>query len=61
MDFAKQHSYIKGIVKDTIHDPGCSVPLAKVVFRDPYCFKKRTEMFITTEGIHTSQFMYCGK
>eukprot|EP00069_Balaena_mysticetus_P011612 bmy_07244T0 len=60
-DFAEQHGYIKGIVKDIIHDPGCSAPLAKVVFRDPYRFKKRTEMFITTEGIHTSQFVYHGK
>ncbi|KAJ8794051.1 hypothetical protein J1605_003461 [Eschrichtius robustus] len=54
-DFAEQHGYIKGIVKDIIHDPGCSAPLAKVVFRDPYRFKKRTEMFITTKGIHTGQ------
>ncbi|CAD7682137.1 unnamed protein product [Nyctereutes procyonoides] len=30
--------------------------LAKVVFRDPYRFKKRTELFIATEGIHTGQF-----
>ncbi|MBV97869.1 60S ribosomal protein L8, partial [Eschrichtius robustus] len=28
-DFAEQHGYIKGIVKDIIHDPGCSAPLAK--------------------------------
>uniref|UniRef100_A0A2K6SID5 Uncharacterized protein n=1 Tax=Saimiri boliviensis boliviensis TaxID=39432 RepID=A0A2K6SID5_SAIBB len=54
VDFAKWHSYIKGIMKDIIHDPGRSAPLAKVVFRDPYRFKKQT-------GIHTGQFVYCGK
>ena len=26
--------YIKGIVKDIVHDPGRGAPLAKVVFRD---------------------------
>nr|KAF6276946.1 ribosomal protein L8 [Pipistrellus kuhlii] len=40
VDFAERHGYIKGIVKDIIHDPGRGAPLAKVVFRDPYRFKK---------------------
>uniref|UniRef100_A0A8C5LXG8 Large ribosomal subunit protein uL2 n=1 Tax=Leptobrachium leishanense TaxID=445787 RepID=A0A8C5LXG8_9ANUR len=55
------HGYIKGIVKDIIHDPGRGAPLAKVAFRDPYRFKKRTELFVAAEGIHTGQFVYCGK
>uniref|UniRef100_A0A2K5HLQ6 Large ribosomal subunit protein uL2 n=1 Tax=Colobus angolensis palliatus TaxID=336983 RepID=A0A2K5HLQ6_COLAP len=58
---AHRHGYIKGIVKDIIHDPGRGALLAKVVFRDPYRFKKRTELFIAAEGIHTGQFVYCGK
>ncbi|MCJ8732525.1 hypothetical protein PDJAM_G00212340 [Pangasius djambal] len=61
IDFAERHGYIKGIVKDIIHDPGRGAPLAKVVFRDPYRFKKRTELFIAAEGIHTGQFVFCGK
>lgn len=48
-------------LQDIIHDPGRGAPLAKVVFRDPYRFKKRTELFIAAEGIHTGQFVYCGK
>uniref|UniRef100_A0A672SFK9 Large ribosomal subunit protein uL2 n=1 Tax=Sinocyclocheilus grahami TaxID=75366 RepID=A0A672SFK9_SINGR len=36
IDFAERHGYIKGIVKDIIHDPGRGAPLAKVMFRDPY-------------------------
>ena len=28
------YRYIKGIVKDIVHDPGRGAPLAKVVFRD---------------------------
>ncbi|KAJ8796413.1 hypothetical protein J1605_017926 [Eschrichtius robustus] len=30
VDFAKRHSYIKGILKDIIHDPVCCMPLAKL-------------------------------
>nr|ACH70633.1 ribosomal protein L8 [Salmo salar] len=29
IDFAERHGYIKGIVKDIIHDPGRGAPLAK--------------------------------
>jgi large subunit ribosomal protein L8e len=36
-------------------------PLAKVVFRDPYRYKTRTETFIATEGLSTGSFVYCGK
>ncbi|KAL1773237.1 60S ribosomal protein L8 [Sigmodon hispidus] len=53
MDFAERQGYTKGIVKDIIHDPGRSAPLAK----------KQTELFIViaTEGILTGQFVHCGK
>ncbi|KAM7339023.1 hypothetical protein ACRRTK_002507 [Alexandromys fortis] len=61
VDFAELHVYIKCIVKDIIHDPGRGAPLGKVVFHDPYRFKKRTELFIAAEGIHTGQFVYCSK
>ena len=36
-------------------------PLARVVFRDPYRYKLRTETFIATEGLHTGAFVYCGR
>uniref|UniRef100_A0A090X8D2 Putative ribosomal protein l8e n=1 Tax=Ixodes ricinus TaxID=34613 RepID=A0A090X8D2_IXORI len=39
VDYAERHGYIKGIVKEIIHDPGRGAPLAKVVFRDPYRYK----------------------
>ncbi|XP_072478877.1 large ribosomal subunit protein uL2-like [Notamacropus eugenii] len=60
-DFTERHGYIKGILKDIIHDPGLGSPLAKVAFQDPDRFKKRTEVLIAAEGIHTGQFVYCGK
>ena len=60
-DFAERHGYIRGVVKDIIHDPGRGAPLAKVSFRDPYRFKLHTETFIANEGMYTGQFIYAGK
>jgi large subunit ribosomal protein L8e len=53
-------SYIKGVVKDILHDPGRGAPLAKVVFRDTYRYKQRVEYFIAVEGMYTGQYVYCG-
>lgn len=61
LDYAERNGYIRGIVKDIIHDAGRGAPLARVVFRDPYRYKLRTETFIATEGMHTGAFVYCGK
>lgn len=61
LDYAERNGYVRGIVKDIIHDSGRGAPLARVVFRDPYRYKLRTETFIATEGQHTGQFVYCGK
>ena len=61
LDFAERHGYIRGVVKDIIHDPGRGAPLAQVVFRDPYRFKLHTETFIANEGMYSGQFIYAGK
>jgi len=61
MDYAERHGYIKGVVKEIVHDPGRGAPLACVHFRDPYRYKIKKEMFICPEGMYTGQFVYCGK
>ncbi|MCI3325495.1 50S ribosomal protein L2, partial [Escherichia coli] len=61
VDYAERHGYIKGVVRDIVHDPGRGAPLAKVAFRDPYRYKTRMETFIAAEGMYTGQFVYCGK
>jgi len=61
LDFAERNGYIRGVVKEIIHDVGRGAPLARVAFRDPYRYKQRVETFIATEGIATGQFVYCGK
>jgi large subunit ribosomal protein L8e len=47
--------------KPNSHSNISGAPLARVVFRDPYRYKLRTETFIATEGMHTGAFVYCGK
>ena len=61
LDYIEKKGYIRGVVKDIIHDPGRGAPLAKVVFRDPYRYKLRTEYFIAAEGMHSGQHIFCGK
>jgi len=60
LDFSEKQGYIKGVVKDIVHDSGRGAPLAKVMFRDPYRFKQRTEYFVGVEGMYTGQFVYAG-
>ena len=61
LDFIEREGYIKGVVKEIVHDPGRGAPLARVVFRDPYRYKLRSEYFIATEGMYTGQHIFCGK
>jgi large subunit ribosomal protein L8e len=61
LDFAERHGYIKGIVKEIVHDPGRGAPLARVVFRNPYKYRLDRELFLAAEGMYTGQFIYCGK
>ena len=60
-DFAERHGYLKGLVKEIIHDPGRGAPLAKVQFRNPHKYKIDTETFIAAEGLYTGQFLYVGR
>ena len=58
--FSIVHSYVKGVVRDIVHDAGRGAPLAKVVFRDTYRYKQRVEYFVAVEGMYTGQFVYAG-
>lgn len=61
LDYSERHGYMRGVIKEIIHDPGRGAPLAKVEFRNPYKFKRETFTMIATEGMYTGQFVYCGK
>lgn len=60
LDYSERHGYVKGLVKDIVHDQGRGAPLAKMVFRNPIKYNLKKENFIATEGMHTGQFIYCG-
>ena len=60
LDYAERHGYIRGVVREIIHDPGRGAPLAKVEFKDPYKYRRNVATFIATEGMYTGQFVYCG-
>ncbi|GMY29009.1 60S ribosomal protein L8-3-like [Fagus crenata] len=60
LDFGERNGYLKRVVTEIIHDLGCGAPLAKVIFRHPFRYKKQNELFVA-EGIYTGQFVYCGK
>jgi large subunit ribosomal protein L8e len=61
VDFSERHGYVKGVVREIVHDPGRGAPLARVEFRNPYKYKLVRQMFIAAEGVYTGQFIYCGK
>eukprot|EP00831_Metopus_contortus_P010792 TRINITY_DN1422_c0_g1_i6.p1 TRINITY_DN1422_c0_g1~~TRINITY_DN1422_c0_g1_i6.p1 ORF type:complete len:279 (-),score=21.24 TRINITY_DN1422_c0_g1_i6:50-886(-) len=60
LDFAEKEGYLRGVVKEIVHDPGRGAPLAKVIFRDPTHYKHRTEYFIAAEGMYSGQYVYVG-
>jgi large subunit ribosomal protein L8e len=61
LDFAERNGYIRGVVRDLIHDPGRGAPIVRVQFNNPYKYKKQNEQWTATEGTYTGQFIYCGK
>ena len=61
LDFAERHGFIKGVVKEIIHDSGRGAPMAHIVFRNPYRFKLDHEIMVAAEGTYSGQFLYCGK
>ena len=60
-DYAERHGYVKGVVKEILHDPGRGAPIARVQFKDSYRFKKINTTIVAPEGMHTGQFIYAGK
>jgi len=47
------YSYVKGVVRDILHDPGRGAPLLLVDFKDPYKYKKESLYFLASEGTHS--------
>ena len=60
-DYAERHGYVKGVVKEILHDSGRGAPIARVQFKDPYRFKKVDTTLVAPEGMFSGQFIYAGK
>mmetsp|Transcript_5159 Transcript_5159/g.10915 ORF Transcript_5159/g.10915 Transcript_5159/m.10915 type:complete len:254 (-) Transcript_5159:71-832(-) len=61
LDYAEKHGYIRGVIKEILHDPGRGAPIAKIQFRNAYRYQRDNELMICTEGMYEGQFIYCGK
>lgn len=53
LDFSERKGYVKGIVKEIIHDPGRGAPLARVQFKDLYSYKTIDQYYIAVEGMYS--------
>jgi len=60
VDYAERQGYVKGLVRNIVHDSGRGAPLAEVVFHDPYRYKLDKQLMVAVEGLHTGQFVYAG-
>merc|ERR1712146_34383 len=60
LDFGERIGFVKGVVKDIIHDPGRGAPLVKAQFHNAHKYKLDKELFPAVEGTYTGQFIYCG-
>jgi len=61
LDFSERNGYIRGVVKDIVHDKGRGAPLAQLQFRNMYKHKRDKELVVAVEGMYTGQYVYCGK
>lgn len=61
LTYAERNGYVRGVIRDIIHDPGRGAPIARVEFKSQYKFKTLKEQWTATEGMYTGQFVYCGK
>jgi len=45
LDFSERHGYIKGLVREIIHDPGRGAPLAVIQFKHPHKYRNDKTQF----------------
>merc|ERR1712072_372496 len=61
LDFGERNGFVKGVVKDIIHDPGRGAPLAKINFHGARSYKLDKNLMPAVEGTYSGQFVYCGR
>lgn len=61
LDFAERSGYVKGVVKEILHDPGRGAPVARVQFKDAYRYKRVNTTVCAPEGLYSGQFIFAGQ
>merc|ERR1712226_1189787 len=61
LDYAEKQGYIRGVIKEILHDPGRGAPIAKVQFRNAYRYQRDNELMVCTEGMYAGQFIYVAR
>ena len=61
MDYGEREGYVRGVVREIIHDPGRGAPVAVVQFRNAHSHRLSTELYLAAEGMYTGQYVYCGR
>jgi large subunit ribosomal protein L8e len=61
LDYAEREGYVKGVIKEIMHEPGRGAPLARVQFQNPYKHGRVTQLICAPEGSYSGQFIYAGK
>jgi len=61
LDTSEANKYVKGKIREIIHDSGRGAPLAVVEFYNQRSYKKQVEYMVAVEGMYTGQFIFFGK
>ncbi|GCA62312.1 ribosomal protein L2 [Kipferlia bialata] len=61
IDAGEKKGYVKGVVREIMHDKGRGAPLVKVQYRDMRKFGKSDELMVAVEGMYVGQPIYSGK
>ena len=61
LDYAERHGYVKGVVREILHDKGRGAPLARIQYREAYRFRKQEVLVPAPEGLYSGQFVFSGK
>ena len=58
LDCGKRKGFLRGLIKDIVHDAGRRAPLLKVRFRNSYRYRKVTETIVAAEENFTGQLIF---
>ena len=60
LDYSERNGYVRGVVREILHESGRGAPLARIEFRHVYERKKVKILTVATEGMYTGKYVYHG-